>query len=171
MSEKDLKSLVEKGMSQRQIAEKLGCSQSTVKYWLKKYGMKTKFLQCNKEKDFKCADCGETNTKKLLTLKRKGEGYLHHSLCNSCHNKRTIARQRDYKKKAVEFKGGKCAECGYNKCLGSLHFHHPDPTVKEPNWRNIRNMSFAKMKSAIEKCILVCANCHGEIHWNQTDGR
>lgn len=166
MSKNELQALVDNGYSQRQIANKKKCSQATVKYWLKKYNIRTNFNRFNKkEKLFKCADCGECDPNKFLILRKKGKECIHHSLCKRCHNKRCIERQRKYKKLAVEYKGGKCCRCGYSKCAGSLHFHHPDPSVKEKNWRNVRNMSFSKIKMLIDKCELLCANCHGEEHW------
>ena len=76
--------------------------------------------------------------------------------------------QRRKKKKAVDYLGGKCSICKYNKCLGSLAFHHTDPNVKEYEVSYIvyrRVWDFVKKE--LDKCILVCANCHGEIHWGQ----
>jgi hypothetical protein len=72
--------------------------------------------------------------------------------------------RRKLKERAIEYKGGKCESCGYSKCLTSLHFHHTDPLQKEfaigtrtkSNWENVRN--------ELDKCTLICANCHGELH-------
>lgn len=54
--------------------------------------------------------------------------------------------------------------CGYDKYHGSLHFHHVDPSLKDPNWKNLKNKQLEVVLEEIVKCILVCANCHGEIH-------
>lgn len=60
--------------------------------------------------------------------------------------------------------GGKCSICGYNKCLAALDFHHPDPTQKECNISIIVTTSYSKAKKEALKCILLCANCHRELH-------
>lgn len=60
-------------------------------------------------------------------------------------------------------KGEKCSICGYNKCLRALEFHHPNPKEKEFQiTQNVKD--FEKLKEEAEKCILVCSNCHAEIH-------
>ena len=69
------------------------------------------------------------------------------------------------KEELVEYKGGKCEICGYNKCLSALEFHHLDPSKKDfgiasnSSYKNINIL-----KKEIDKCILVCSNCHREIH-------
>ena len=70
--------------------------------------------------------------------------------------------RRKYKLEAIEYKGGKCSICGYNKCPGALTFHHLDPSIKE--FRISLKQSFKAMKSELDKCILLCNNCHAETH-------
>ena len=70
--------------------------------------------------------------------------------------------ERD-EKLAIEYKGGKCIFCGYSKCVRSLQFHHCDRTKKDFNISAV-SYSWERMKIELDKCILVCANCHGEIH-------
>ena len=67
------------------------------------------------------------------------------------------------KQQAIEYMGGKCVICGYNKTLRSLCFHHRNPEEKDFGISG-GNMSWERMKCELDKCILVCANCHGEIH-------
>lgn len=72
------------------------------------------------------------------------------------------------KLKAVEYKGGKCIKCGYDKCINALEFHHINPLEKDINLNTRglnRKKSFEKQKLELDKCILVCANCHREIHY------
>ena len=71
------------------------------------------------------------------------------------------------KKKAVALSGGCCILCGYNRCLRALHFHHINPFEKEFSIANSKN--WEKVKLEIEKCVLVCANCHTEIHEGYVD--
>jgi hypothetical protein len=63
----------------------------------------------------------------------------------------------------VERAGGKCAVCGYDRCIISLHFHHVDPAAKSFNMTMATGKSEAAYLAEAQKCVLVCANCHGEI--------
>lgn len=66
---------------------------------------------------------------------------------------------------AVELKGGKCHVCGYSKYIGALDFHHLNEKTKgfDLSTRGLTR-SWKKIKEEVNKCILVCANCHREIH-------
>lgn len=91
--------------------------------------------------------------------------------------KRTYADRREYmvvavakrrkrlKEMIVEYKGGKCVICGYNKHVGAFDLHHLDESKKEfgLSTRGLTR-SWEKLKAEADKCILVCANCHREIH-------
>lgn len=59
-----------------------------------------------------------------------------------------------------------CSVCGYNRCPQALEFHHPDPTVKEGSLANMsrEGRSVDRINTEIEKCIVICANCHREHH-------
>jgi hypothetical protein len=82
-------------------------------------------------------------------------------------------KQRTKKTKALQkeewfaFKGGlKCTKCGFDH-IAALDFHHEDPSTKEGNvHRFISNGQFAKAYKEIEKCIVLCANCH-RIHHHE----
>lgn len=71
------------------------------------------------------------------------------------------------KEKLVEYKGGKCEICGYDKCITALEFHHLNPEEKEFGIGNNDILSFEKNKKEVDKCILVCSNCHREIHYKE----
>jgi len=71
-------------------------------------------------------------------------------------------RQRK-KQELVEYKGGCCEVCGYNKSIQVLQFHHIDPNEKDFNISG-RSYSFERLKKEVDKCIMVCSNCHIEIH-------
>ena len=62
--------------------------------------------------------------------------------------------------------GGKCQECGYNKNIAALEFHHINPDEKEfqLDMRHLSNTNLEKLKEEADKCQLLCANCHREIH-------
>ena len=66
---------------------------------------------------------------------------------------------------AVAYKGNKCARCGYDRCIEALEFHHTDPTKKDfgvsskgytRNWKRVQE--------ELDKCVMLCANCHREVH-------
>jgi hypothetical protein len=84
--------------------------------------------------------------------------------CKNCSNIASIKRQQQNKINAVIYKGGKCTICGYDKCMNSLDFHHLDPEQKEFSISNHKNKSLENIKDELDKCILVCRNCHGELH-------
>lgn len=73
--------------------------------------------------------------------------------------------RRLIKKWALEYKGNKCICCGYNACPDALDFHHLNEEEKEFQLSN-RNLvlDWEKIKIELDKCILVCSNCHREIH-------
>lgn len=68
--------------------------------------------------------------------------------------------------KAVEYKGGSCKACGYNKCIDSMVFHHRDPNEKEFDWNRVKRMSWTTVLKELDKCDLFCCRCHTEVHYN-----
>jgi hypothetical protein len=164
MDNQTLKKLVENGFTQRKIAKDQNCSQSTVKYWLKKYNLKTEGFK--KQKCFCCKDCGDTNIKNAFSL-NKENGLLHYSLCFVCQRKRNSKNWRKNKQIFVDYKGGKCEICGYKKCIAALQFHHLDPNQKDPDWNLFKNRLLENVKHELDKCQLLCSNCHSEIHFNE----
>ena len=75
----------------------------------------------------------------------------------------TSSYRKNVKKRLIEYKGGKCQICGYNKCQDALEFHHLDPSKKD---FTISNDHFKLLDAIAEskKCILICSNCHKELH-------
>lgn len=71
--------------------------------------------------------------------------------------------QRRKKDRAVQAFGGCCQQCGYNRCLDALEFHHLDATSKtaSPSYVIMR-WSWERAKEELDKCVLLCANCHRE---------
>jgi predicted nucleic acid-binding Zn ribbon protein len=86
--------------------------------------------------------------------------------CNRCKNIYYVTKRRkDLKKALVEYKGGICENCGYNKCIAALDFHHKNPKEKEfgLSQRGLTK-SLEILKKEADKCLLLCANCHRETH-------
>ena len=79
-------------------------------------------------------------------------------------NPQAVIEWRKRKKvELVEYKGGKCERCGYNKSTRALQFHHLDSNEKDFTISR-KSYSIERLKKEVDKCILVCANCHLEIH-------
>lgn len=65
----------------------------------------------------------------------------------------------------LEYKGNQCSICGYNKCKQALDFHHLDESQKDFTISNHSDrIDWPTLKKELDKCIVVCANCHREIH-------
>lgn len=66
---------------------------------------------------------------------------------------------------AIDYKGGSCQKCGYDKCNGALEFHHLDPSEKDFGISAKGDIkSWERIRVELDKCILICANCHRELH-------
>ena len=66
---------------------------------------------------------------------------------------------------AVEYKGGKCQRCSYDRCMEALEFHHRDPSQKDFNMSSKGyTRSWKRVQVELEKCVMLCANCHREVH-------
>lgn len=104
------------------------------------------------EREVLCSRCNRPH--------RRGHGKSK-DVCDACRI--TIGRA-NLKLLAIEYKGGKCIICGYNKCARALQFHHIDPNEKEFNISMTTAFTLERNKAELDKCVLLCANCHSEIH-------
>lgn len=108
-----------------------------------------------------CSDCKIELNEATGYTKTKGK---FQAKCKSCFNAYCIKRWRQRKVEAVAYKGGCCAHCGYNKSMNALEFHHIDPNEKETDWSRLRLKSLDKIHKELDKCVLLCSNCHREEH-------
>jgi hypothetical protein len=83
--------------------------------------------------------------------------------CKRCVGEAVTRRHQKVKRILVAEAGGACCLCGYDKCMFTLHFHHVDPAAKSFGVTMARGKSLAAFRDEAKKCVLVCANCHGEI--------
>lgn len=109
---------------------------------------------------------------KCLLCGKEFTGRRNKPFCYNCYSTEDYHAHADrydicWKKYAILQKGGKCVICGYKKSLLALEFHHKDPTEKKDGICNMtRNnrITQKELDEELKKCILVCANCHAEIH-------
>jgi hypothetical protein len=101
-----------------------------------------------------CSICGKQY------IYRRGTGFTI-QLCSSC---KVSERRRSIKKLLVDYKGGKCSGCKYKKFLGALQFHHTNPEEKDFQISGNHCRSIEKLKKEVDKCVLLCGNCHSEVH-------
>jgi 5-methylcytosine-specific restriction endonuclease McrA len=88
--------------------------------------------------------------------------------CQGCYTK--IRRFRN-KKRAIEMMGGECSICGYKfnyLNIAAFEFHHKNPEEKDFKIGQCANKSWKVVKAEIDKCVLLCSNCHGIEHSNVT---
>jgi len=111
----------------------------------------------------KCPKCNTIKDRKLDFYPIKGQEIKVSGFCKSCILDSNAERRRVIKHQAIDYLGGKCSNCGYNKCNSALEFHHIDPTQKDKDYSNYKT-SFDKLKPELDKCVLLCSNCHREHH-------
>jgi len=97
------------------------------------------------------------------------EYYVSNKKCVLCVNNRDKNKnhieERNIKiQRIVDYMGGKCVHCGYNKCNRALDCHHLNPNEKEYAISEMYNRKWSFIEQEIKKCILLCANCHQNIH-------
>jgi 5-methylcytosine-specific restriction endonuclease McrA len=78
--------------------------------------------------------------------------------------KAVAKRRKKVKTLAVAYKGGCCQICGYSKCIDALEFHHIDSSEKKFGiGHKGYTRSWERVREELDKCILLCANCHREV--------
>lgn len=89
--------------------------------------------------------------------------------CRKCRVEYVDKSRKKKRNSLIELFGGTCQSCGYDKCAGALEFHHVDENEKSFEL-SIPNMTrgWKTLLKEAKKCVLVCSNCHREIHSNVT---
>lgn len=132
-------------------------------YFLKQY--REKKLGLKEDSVKMCSTCN----RELPVIDFYSNGYQpsgkkkYKSKCKNCQAVENSSRKEDIILKVVEFYS--CNICGYNKCKQALEFHHIDPKGKEYKISELSTHKEDTIIKELEKCILVCANCHREIHY------
>jgi DNA-binding transcriptional ArsR family regulator len=160
-----LTALVADGLTTREIAERLSLSQSTVRHWLRKYGLRTVRARRQDSQGVRGVD----SDRKVMRCFRHGmtEFWLETRgiyRCLKCRSEAVSRRRRKLKQLLVAAVGGRCSICGYDRCIGALQFHHRDGRMKEFGLAD-RGLtrSFEAVQKEAAKCVLLGANCHAEV--------
>lgn len=115
-----------------------------------------------------CTICNEELSKtqlKYCSNKCKAKAhYKRHKVANSNTTYSQYKRADVRKKEFIKLKGGGCNKCGYAKNYSALHFHHLSEKSFPLDSRNIGNRSLESLLKELDKCELLCANCHAEVH-------
>lgn len=175
MKEKILE-LRREGFTINKIVEELGCAKSTVSYHINNHGLgQDKIMTDELIEQIKTYYLSHTiyETSDFFGISTS-------SVTRHCDKKRILStketrkernteavqkRRKKLKQMSIDYKGGCCQKCGYNKCNGALEFHHLDPNKKDFAISSKGDTkSWEKLQNELDKCILVCANCHREIH-------
>lgn len=115
-----------------------------------------------------CPICGQE-----FTLRKYGHNRRFCYDCSPSFTKEAgksqniTAIRKAIKKRLVDYKGGKCEKCGYCNCVSALQFHHNNPEEKDfsiSTQLNLSNFDIEIYYAEVDKCQLLCANCHAEEH-------
>jgi len=160
-----LAGLVGDGLSTREIATRLGLSQSTVRHWLRKYGLRTHRARGTNSRGVR----GVNADRQIMMCPRHGrtEFWLEQRgiyRCLRCRSEAVARRRRKIKAILVEEAGGCCSICGYDRYVGALQFHHRNSETKAFDLAS-RGLtrSLEAVRGEAAKCALLCANCHAEV--------
>jgi hypothetical protein len=147
MNPEELKTFVDEGLSARKIAARLGVSFTTVRYWLRKFGLKTKF----REDKPLCKNCGKP-------VKRRPSQYCSCSCYGQSRRLKIVESDtknidpRLLKRHLLETRGHRCEVCGITEWMGRaapLELDHKDGNPFNNDLSNLR---------------LICPNCHSQTH-------
>lgn len=120
--------------------------------------MASKRKQQRRQKDSPTIICGQKNCSNIVQYPKR-------VFCSrSCKNIQSSYTTREKNRRlATERAGGKCQACGYDRCVQALEFHHLDSAKKDFAVAS-STKSWEEIKREVDKCILLCANCHREVH-------
>lgn len=172
--------LREEGKSYDEISEILNCSKSTISYHCKKENLTDIGLGADRIDDdvkikirefYKTHTIEETakefnvSSSSVKLFSNRKRVFLTEDERKKRNIQNVIKRRQKLKEIAIKYKGGKCEKCGYNKDLPWVYdFHHINPNEKDFKISNFSG-SEQKMKEELDKCMMLCSNCHRETHY------
>ena len=170
MIKNEIENLINCNFSQREIAIELKSSQSNVRHWLKKFNLKTNNNLYNKKEYCSVENRIEKLCPKCKITKPIGDFYAKNKnktwsagYCKKCSNRYHSKRAQQVKIKMIQYKGGKCVDCKLkleDSHYNVFDFHHLNPDTKDSNFKKIKYQKWEYIKKEINKCVLLCSNCH-----------
>ena len=112
-----------------------------------------------------CSKCKTYLPCEMFGLKKtRTNTIIYKSACNPCNTKHSKAYRDSMKQKAVEYLGGHCVDCKHTYPLCAYDFHHLDPAQKDQiiskMLRTKVTTTWDEMTEELDKCVLLCSNCH-----------
>lgn len=166
MEKETLSKYLNDGYSFNKISKLNNVSIGTIKYWAKKYDLKSKFDKFNHKEYGDKKYCSSCDQYRLIGefYKRRNKEHSY-PYCKKCTKEKSNKKHQNFKEKMILYKGGQCVSCSYNKCQDALEFHHLNPNEKDFTVAQYKGSILNNtIKKELDKCILVCSNCHREIH-------
>lgn len=126
---------------------------------------------------WKCRDCISASMKKYydnlksrsicVKCKKPLPEDATGTICVTCLDKLQIIRNIS-KVHMIEYMGGKCSRCGFttDTYLSVFEFHHVGKKDMDPSV--LRGMKWESIVKELDKCVLVCANCHRILHYHSS---
>ena len=168
MNKEYLENKLEEGFSTNQIAKELNLTGAGVRYYMKKWDLQSKHQSIQDKKCYRtdthkqCPKCKDIKT--LDNFDKRSNGNIQ-SYCRKCFNDNRYSLLKQHKITLIKEFGGECIKCGYNKNISALEFHHLNSKDKDFHFGSTNTTNIDKIRQELSKCILVCANCHREIHY------
>jgi hypothetical protein len=115
--------------------------------------------------------CSRCHEEKLIgEYYTKGKKKTPHSMCKNCFNLYCVERWTQRKIDAIVYKGSKCTDCEINypeQPYVIFDFHHREPSIKDFDWSKLRLRAIEDIKIELDKCDLLCSNCHRKRHYQE----
>lgn len=138
----------------------------------------TEFHKKGNGREARCRQC-KSDWYKKFREGRKSNGIclcgkptlINTTKCGECtleNRIRVHQIQREIKRKSVEYLGEKCIDCGLKTTMYCVYdFHHVDPNTKDFKVRFQNCVRFERIKTELDKCVLLCSNCHRIRHYKE----
>lgn len=171
MQKEELTQKVLEGWSIQELAAEFGKGKATIRYWLKRYQLitngksgakKTIDASLDNKHSKKCTRCNKDKNVIDFFIRKDRSAYS--SYCRQCNTDLSLVRETTTKLACIEYLGNKCIKCGIEDHYSIYDFHHTEPEHKDFSIRSHKSKSFLSVKKELDKCELLCANCHHKTH-------